>query len=176
MHDIGKIGIPDFILLKNGALLPDEFEIIKTHTTIGLQALLRAERMMGKKQDFLHHAKDIVHRHHERWDGSGYPQGLKGTAIPLSARMMAVADVYDALISNRVYKSAFSHDTAVSIIQSERGLHFDPVVVDAFMAQKNRFASIVKRRYADTYDWDPLVQTSQKKGGARSSVIPYRLP
>ena len=147
LHDIGKIGIPDHILLKNGTLSPAEFEIIKTHTTIGLQALERAEQMMGSTQHFLHHAKDIVYCHHERWDGNGYPRGLSKTEIPLSARLMAVADVYDALISNRVYKSAMPHDTAVSIIKEERGKHFDPVVVDAFLMQQQRFARILHRKF-----------------------------
>ncbi len=148
LHDIGKIGIPDHILLKQGALNRDEFNVIKTHTTIGLNALLRAERMMGKSQPFLHHAKDIVNSHHERWDGTGYPKGLKGDEIPLSARLMALADVYDALISHRVYKNAMSHETARSIILESSGVHFDPLIVATFMDLEQRFR-IISERYRD---------------------------
>ena len=145
LHDIGKIGIPDSILMKHGSLSPAEFDVIKTHTEIGFQSLERAERTIGYSYDFLRHAKDIVRYHHEWWDGTGYPEGLRGHEIPLSARLMAVADVYDALISNRVYKSAMSHEMAVSIIQSERGTHFDPVIVDGFLAKRDRFSRIAAR-------------------------------
>ena len=151
LHDIGKIGIPDSILMKHGSLSPAEFDTIKTHTEIGYQSLERAERMIGYSYDFLRHAKDIVRYHHEWWDGSGYPEGLRGHEIPLSARLMAVADVYDALISNRVYKRAMSHEMAVSIIQSERGTHFDPVIVDAFLAKQDRFPRVATRMAEDEW-------------------------
>lgn len=133
LHDIGKIGIPDHILMKKGKLTEEEFEIMKTHTTIGFEAINRAEENNGKEMSFLRVAKEIAHSHHEKWDGSGYPQGLSGEDIPLSARLMAIVDVYDALISKRIYKPAFTHDEAIKMILSERGAHFDPTIVDAFM-------------------------------------------
>ncbi|MBH9553618.1 HD-GYP domain-containing protein [Inhella gelatinilytica] len=145
LHDIGKVGIPDHILLKPGKLTPEEFEVMKTHTTIGYESIVRAERLLGEEVDFLRFAKEISLSHQEKWDGSGYPQGLKGEAIPLSARLMAVADVYDALISRRVYKEAFSHGTAVAILQEGRGTHFDPVILDAFLQIQDQFIAIAAR-------------------------------
>lgn len=133
LHDIGKIGIPDHILLKPGKLTPEEFELMKTHTTIGYEAIRRAELALGMEIDFLSIAKEIALSHQEKWDGSGYPQGLAGPAIPLSARLMAVADVYDALISKRVYKPAFPHEQVLTIMAQGRGKHFDPDVYDAFL-------------------------------------------
>ncbi len=133
LHDIGKIGIPDYILLKKGNLTEDEFEIMKTHTKIGYDAISNAEKVSGQQMDFLKYAKEIAHSHHEHWDGEGYPQGLAGDEIPLSARLMAVADVYDALISRRVYKPAFTHRDAVEIILSGKGTQFDPEIIDAFV-------------------------------------------
>ena len=148
LHDIGKVGIPDHILLKPGRLTPEEFEVMKTHTTVGYNALVRAEKALGTELEFLKPAKEIALSHQEKWDGSGYPQGLAGEAIPLSARLMALADVYDALISKRVYKPAMSHEQACEIILQGRGKHFDPDVVDAFDAVKAQFREIALS-YAD---------------------------
>ena len=134
LHDIGKVGIPDHILLKPGKLTDEEFEVMKTHTTLGMEAIAHAEARLGKDVPFLRCAKEIAYSHQEKWDGSGYPLGLAGEAIPLSARIMAIADVYDALISKRVYKPAFSHEKAVAIISEGRNTHFDPDVLDAFLA------------------------------------------
>jgi putative two-component system response regulator len=144
LHDIGKVGIPDHILLKPGKLTPEEFEVMKTHTTLGMQAIERAESLLGSDLDFLRYAREIAHAHQEKWDGSGYPLGLQGEAIPFSARLMAVADVYDALISQRVYKPAFSHEQAVDIIRKGRGSHFDPDIVDAFDRIAGKFADIAR--------------------------------
>ncbi len=134
LHDIGKVGIPDSILLKPGKLTAEEFEVMKTHTTLGKLAIESAETRLGKNVPFLQCAKEIAYSHQEKWDGSGYPEGLAGDAIPISARLMAIADVYDALISKRVYKPAFTHDAAMQIINEGRGRHFDPDVLDAFVA------------------------------------------
>ena len=142
LHDIGKVGIPDAILLKPGKLTPDEFEIMKTHTTLGLNALSSAERRLGKPAPFLRLAKEIAHAHQEKWDGSGYPQGLRGEDIPLSARLMAVADVYDALISRRVYKEPMSHEDATALVLKGSGSHFDPAVVAVFERLNERFRQI----------------------------------
>ncbi len=142
LHDIGKVGIPDRILLHPGPLSPAEFEIMKTHTVLGRQALERAEDMLGVTVPFLEMAKQIAQSHQEKWDGSGYPEGLSGERIPMPARLMAVADVYDALISRRVYKEAFSHERAVEIIRAERGRHFDPDLVDAFLVIAPQFHQI----------------------------------
>ena len=148
LHDIGKVGIPDRILLKPGALTPEEFEVMKTHTTLGLEAILAAERETTQDNPFFRYAKEITYSHQEKWDGSGYPQGLVGNTIPLSARLMAVADVYDALISVRVYKPAFSHEQAVQIIEEGRGSHFDPDMIDAFLTLSEEFRRIALR-FAD---------------------------
>lgn len=149
LHDIGKVGIPDHILLKPGRLTGEEFEIMKTHTTLGLDALQKAEERLGMDVPFLRLAKQIAQGHHEKWDGSGYPQGLAGEAIPLAARLMALADVYDALISRRIYKAGMSHEAAVEHIRSQRGLHFDPDIVDAFLALQEEFRGIA-RRFGDS--------------------------
>lgn len=148
LHDIGKVGIPDSILLKPGKLSFDEFEIMKTHTTLGREAIEHAEEQLGMKVDFLTIAKEIACTHHEKWDGSGYPRGLKGDAIPVSGRLMAVADVYDALISRRVYKEGMLHEKAVAIILEGRGSHFDPDVVDAFSQLQEEFRAIAQM-YSD---------------------------
>jgi putative two-component system response regulator len=142
LHDIGKVGIPDRILLKPGRLTPEEFEIMKTHTTLGRDAIAHAEQELGADVEFLTLAKEIAYSHQEKWDGSGYPQGLAGDQIPISARLMAVADVYDALISRRVYKDAMPHEQAVDIIKQTSGRHFDPDVVDAFLAIEENFRAI----------------------------------
>ena len=134
LHDIGKVGIPDRILLKPGRLEPDEYEIMKTHTTLGRDAIQHAEDRLGMQVDFLSFAKEIAYCHQEKWDGSGYPEGLGGDDIPIPARLMAVADVYDALVSRRIYKEGMSHERAIEILLEGRGTHFDPDMVDAFVA------------------------------------------
>lgn len=133
LHDIGKVGIPDHILLKPGKLNEQEWAIMCTHAKLGSDAIERAEHDIGNNPEFLSVAKEIAHWHHEKWDGSGYPDGLRGTDIPLSARLMAIADVFDALISKRVYKPALSFDEARSIIVEGRGRHFDPEICDEFL-------------------------------------------
>ena len=148
LHDIGKVGIPDSVLLKPGKLSPDEWTVMKTHAQIGADAISRAESDVAHPVAFLQLAKQIARSHHERWDGSGYPDGLAGEAIPLPARLMALADVYDALISRRVYKPAFSQELACSMILVERGRQFDPAVVDAFADGVAEFQAIAGR-YAD---------------------------
>jgi putative two-component system response regulator len=149
LHDIGKVGIPDAILLKPSRLTPEEFEIMKTHTVLGRNTILAAERLIEAPSTFLRHAREIALSHQEKWDGSGYPEGLSGDAIPISARLMAVADVYDALISKRVYKPAFPHQTAVQMIQKGRGSHFDPDIVDSFLQIQDDFRAIATR-FSDT--------------------------
>lgn len=142
LHDIGKIAIPDRILLKPGRLTVDEFEVMKTHAALGSRAIANAQAKLGADSCFLHTAAEIAQTHHERWDGSGYPRGLKGEEIPLSGRIMAIADVYDALVSERVYKAAIGHADAVAMIADERGRHFDPDMVDVFLRIHRRFAEI----------------------------------
>ena len=144
LHDIGKVGIPDSILLKPGKFDAAEFEIMKGHCRLGRDAIMAAEAVMGQESAFLRHAKDIAYAHQEKWDGSGYPLGLVGDAIPLSARLMALADVYDALRARRCYKPQMSHDTAVGIISEGRGTHFDPRVVDAFLVIQYEFERIAE--------------------------------
>jgi putative two-component system response regulator len=148
LHDIGKIGIPDRILLKPGRFTPEEFEIMKTHTTIGRDAIQRAEDQLGVEVEFLRLAKEIAYSHQEKWDGTGYPQGIGGDDVPVSARLMAVADVYDALISRRVYKEGLSHEKAVEIMMDGSGRHFDPDIADAFFLLSKEFRQIAMR-YAD---------------------------
>ncbi len=148
LHDIGKVGIPDHILQKPGPLTAEEWHIMKTHAKLGSDAIGNAERDAEHPIDFLAVAKEIAHRHHEKWDGSGYPDGLAGDGIPVSARLMALADVFDALTSRRVYKPPMSTEQAAAIILQGRGVHFDPDVVDAFIATRDRFDAIA-RRYSD---------------------------
>ncbi len=145
LHDIGKVGIPDRILLKPGRLTPEEFDIMKTHTTLGRDAIATAERQLGLEVGFLKYAKEIAYGHQEKWDGSGYPEGRAGDGIPLSARLMALADVYDALISRRVYKEPMDHAQALDIIRQGRGSHFDPDIVDAFLAIQEQLLAIAHR-------------------------------
>jgi len=145
LHDIGKVGIPDSILLKPGKLTPEEFEIMKTHTTLGRDAIKHAETELGVQVEFLRIAKEIAYNHQEKWDGSGYPTGVSGNDIPISARLMALADVYDALISRRVYKEPMPHEIAVKIIVEGKGKHFDPDIVDAFLSLQDEFQSIASR-------------------------------
>jgi len=142
LHDIGKVGIPDAILLKPGRLSHEEFQLIKLHSVYGGDMLKTIEEKTGGGTTFLTMGKIIAYYHHEKWDGSGYPKGLAGSDIPLCTRLVALADVYDALTSDRSYKKAFSHEDAVRIISAERGRHFDPDVVDAFLANAERFNSI----------------------------------
>ena len=147
LHDIGKVGVSDRILLKPGKLTEQEFEEMKQHTIYGRDTILAAERKLGNTS-FLCVAREIVYTHHERWDGSGYPEGLKGEQIPVPGRLMALADSYDALTSKRVYKSQIPHEKAVEIIIEEKGSHFDPEVVDAFLEVKENFRQIALK-YAD---------------------------
>jgi response regulator RpfG family c-di-GMP phosphodiesterase len=141
LHDIGKVGIPDSILLKPDKLTVEEFEIMKGHAILGADALRIAERELGSNS-FLSFAREIARTHHEKWDGRGYPAGLAGDDIPVSGRLMALADVYDALISERVYKAAFSHKKARGIILDGDGSHFDPDVVQAFLGVEAEFQAI----------------------------------
>lgn len=149
LHDIGKIGIPDHILLKPGPLTDAEWEIMKTHTTIGESVLLSAEQQYTDERG---HAEDVVllgvqiaGSHHEKWDGSGYPRGLAGRSIPLPARIMALADMYDTLVTERIYKKEWTHEQALEEIRSKSGTHFDPVIVDAFVAQQEKFKSTAEK-------------------------------
>jgi len=150
LHDIGKVGIPDYILRKPGSLSAEEYDIMKTHTLIGAHALSRTigGTEYPEKLAFLHFALQMAESHHEKWDGSGYPRGLSGTDIPLAGRLMALADVYDALVSRRVYKRNYSHEEAQEWILAESGKHFDPEVVAAFMARSAEFVRIA-REFAD---------------------------
>lgn len=167
LHDIGKVGIPDRILLKPGKLTPEEFEIMKTHTTLGRDAIAHAEKELGTEVAFLTMAKEIAYSHQEKWDGSGYPQGLAGDAIPVSARLMAIADVYDALISRRVYKAAMSHEQAVEIIAMSKGRHFDPDMADAFVEIQDHFKAV-----ASTY-LDSNQDLQQKADYAQIAGLPF---
>ncbi|MGB0866481.1 MAG: HD-GYP domain-containing protein, partial [Granulosicoccaceae bacterium] len=147
LHDVGKIGIPDHILLKPGKLNEDEFAVMRTHAQLGRDALASAAKE-NPASAFLRLAQEIALYHHEKWDGTGYPAMLSGEAIPLSARLMALADVYDALVSKRIYKAAMSHEQAKAIIVEGRGTHFDPRVVDAFLTVESGFVHIAKK-YGD---------------------------
>jgi putative two-component system response regulator len=148
LHDIGKVGIPDYVLLKPGSLSDQEWDIMKRHAQIGGETL---DAVLKKfpNAEFLRIARDIAWFHHERWDGSGYPRGLKGEEIPLCARIIALADVYDALTMKRVYKSALSHEVARGIITEGSGKHFDPRVVQAFLRIEQEFVAI-RESYSDT--------------------------
>jgi putative two-component system response regulator len=149
LHDIGKVGIPDSILLKPGPLTPAEWTIMRTHAKLGSDAIEQAETDAEKPVAFLVLAKEIAHWHHEKWDGSGYPDGLSGEAIPVAARLMALADVFDALISVRVYKPAMSYAEARDIIAAARGKHFDPDVVDVFIAGFDEFVAVAERYWEE---------------------------
>jgi putative two-component system response regulator len=148
LHDIGKVGIPDHILLKPGKLTGEEFEIMKTHTTLGRNIIAATGKRLHTSNQFLAIAEKTTLSHHEKWNGRGYPHGLSGDEIPVSARLMAIADVYDAIISRRVYKVAMGHDTAVEIIREGRGAHFDPEMVDAFLRITETFRGIAEE-YVD---------------------------
>lgn len=147
LHDIGKVAIRDDILLKPGKLTAEEFEVMKSHTTLGAETL-EAVRDEYPRNEFIAMGIHVVRSHHERWDGSGYPDGLHGEQIPLSARIMAVADVYDALRSKRVYKDAIGHEEACDIIFSGAGTQFDPAVIEAFELAKDEFGRIVAEKSA----------------------------
>ncbi len=153
LHDVGKVGVPDEILLKPGKLTDDEFARMKQHTTMGEESLERAERAAGltNESSFLRYAREIALTHHEKWDGTGYPKALKGDDIPVSGRLMALADVYDALTSRRCYKPPFPHDKAAAIIVEGRGTHFDPDIVDTFIGLEDEFQAVAAE-YADTPD------------------------
>ena len=146
LHDIGKVGIPDQILHKSGKLDAAEWDVMKTHAELGARAIEFAERDNGPPVAFLALAKEIAHWHHEHWDGTGYPDALVGEAIPLSARLMALADVFDAMMSQRVYKTAFAAEDVRLDIVGKRGTHFDPDVVDAFIARYEAFVDIARQR------------------------------
>ncbi len=148
LHDIGKVGIPDYILLKPGRLDDKEFGIMKSHTTIGFNTLFEALQKMPEAT-YLRVAAQIARHHHEKFDGSGYPDGLRGEAIPIASRIFALSDVYDALVSKRPYKEPFTHDRARSIILEGRGSHFDPRVVDAFLACEAAFIDTHERYRSD---------------------------
>lgn len=141
LHDIGKVAIPDNILLKPGILTVEEYNFMKKHTKYGYDVIKSVEGRLGK-ESFLRFAAEIAYNHHEKWDGSGYPRGLKGQDIPLSGRLMAIADVYDALISKRVYKPPFSHKKTKAIIEGGRGKHFEPLLVDVFLEIEEEFIEI----------------------------------
>ncbi len=147
LHDIGKVGIPDNILLKPGRLTSEEFAIMRRHAYIGYKTLLSGTSLLTDKS-FLEFAAEIAYCHHEKYNGSGYPRKLKKEEIPLPGRIMAISDVYDALISKRVYKEAWQHDKVVDLIKSEKGEHFDPDIVDAFLRVQNKFYEI-KEKYCD---------------------------
>jgi putative two-component system response regulator len=142
LHDIGKVGVPDAILMKPGGLTPEEFNLMKLHTVHGRDAIAGVEKTFGGTTPFLRYAREITCSHHEKWDGSGYPHGLAGEQIPLAARLMAVADVYDALISKRVYRPAFTHQTAIELVRQGRGEHFDPDIVDAMLVIEEQFRAL----------------------------------
>jgi len=148
LHDIGKVGVPDAVLLKPGKLTGEEFEVIKRHANLGGDAIKAIESQIEGKS-FLALGKQIAYRHHEKWDGSGYPGGLAGEGIPLSARIVALADVYDALTTRRKYKEAFSHKRTRQIIIDLKGTHFDPDLVDTFLRLENEFNRIRRENQED---------------------------
>jgi response regulator RpfG family c-di-GMP phosphodiesterase len=161
LHDIGKVGVPDAILLKESKLTDEEFVTMRLHAQHGHDAIAVAEERMGTNS-FLRFGREIAYTHHEKWDGTGYPQGLRGPEIPISGRLMAVADVYDALMSKRVYKPALTQEKTVEIIKKDSGTHFDPTVVDAFQEMVDEFAAI-REQYRDSdegerIDYDPREQ------------------
>jgi putative two-component system response regulator len=145
LHDLGKISISDSILLKPGRLTPEEFETMKNHTLFGVKIIEEIEKDTPDNS-FLQYAKVLAGTHHEKWDGSGYPDGLKGHDIPLPGRLMAIADVYDALISVRPYKEPISHEKAVNIIAEGKGSHFEPGLIDMFLLVADKFAQLVEGR------------------------------
>ncbi len=165
LHDIGKVGVPDHILLKAGKLTDEEFEQIKQHAVYGHEAIASAERKLGNNS-FLRIAREIAYSHHEKWDGTGYPLRIKGEEIPIPGRLMALADVYDALISKRVYKPPFSHEKAVGIILEGRAKHFDPHVVDAFLEIQDEFRRIALQ-FSD-FEEERIVLSEPLPSGSRA--------
>jgi len=151
LQDIGKANVPDKILLKPGKLTTEEYALVKEHPEVGYGALKEAERLLGKSSDFLRYAQEMALSHQERWDGSGYPRQLRGEAIPLSARLTSIVDVYNAITSQRVYKDALSHDEAIRIIRDLRGRDFDPRIADAFLVIAKEVEALAKK-YADQFD------------------------
>ncbi len=168
MHDIGKVGISDAILLKPARLTPDEFNIIKTHTVLGAETLLQVHRLYPKNE-FVQMGMEVARWHHEKWDASGYPDGIGGDQIPLSARIMAVVDVYDALRSLRPYKKAFSHETAIETIVNESGKQFDPIIINALEASETQFNHLSRQREASRMLTGHFHQTSAEN--ADHSVV-----
>jgi putative two-component system response regulator len=167
LHDIGKVGIPDRVLLKPGKLTPEEWVIMKTHAKLGADAISRAEADAREPIKFLVYAKQVALHHHERWNGSGYPDGLAGDAIPLAARLMAVADVFDAMISRRVYKDPFPLAQVREMMVAERGRHFDPDLLDSFIEGYETFCDIA-RQYPD--DPDEAIVARAPPSGAAGAV------
>ncbi|QWE11712.1 HD domain-containing phosphohydrolase [Polynucleobacter sp. AP-Titi-500A-B4] len=168
LHDIGKVGIPDSILYKKGGLTKEEWGVMKTHTLIGETVLSSTMSQFPEEDvgDVVSVAIQIADGHHEQWDGSGYPRGLSGQAIPISARIMSLADMYDALISERVYKKEWTHDQAVAEIISKKGTHFDPAVVEAFVLEQDHFKEIAQKHKDDVTDLAPsyqMVDTVEQK-------------
>ena len=161
LHDIGKVGIPDRILLKPGKLTKEEFDIMKKHTVIGGETLEAADVEAGSESSFLAMGRDIAFTHHEKWDGSGYPYGLAGEKIPLASRIVAVADVYDALTSRRPYKEPFSHEKSMAIITGDAGKHFDPDIVDAFVEIEAEIIE-VRERFNDTVQYSPIQELNME--------------
>ncbi|HEY5975607.1 MAG TPA: two-component system response regulator [Geobacteraceae bacterium] len=160
LHDIGKVGIQDRILLKSGRFEPDEFEVMKRHPRLGLDAIVSAEQSLDLELPFLAFAKEIAYSHQEKWDGSGYPEGLSGDDIPVSARIMAIADVYDALVSRRVYKEGMPHEKALGIIVEGKGSHFDPDIVDAFLEIADACKAIAERYQDSDADLEKVASKS----------------
>ncbi len=145
LHDIGKVGIPDNILNKSEKFTDQEWEVMKSHASLGEAVLSAADVERADDRGVIRKAIEIAGGHHEKWDGTGYPRGIKGDEIPLSARIMALADVYDALVSERIYKAEWSHEDAINEIVSKRGTHFDPLVVDALIAEQENFLEIAQK-------------------------------
>ena len=170
LHDIGKVGIPDSILLKPAKLTPNERKAIEMHTTLGSECLGAIRAQLGD-DDFLEVAEEIAASHHEAWDGSGYPQGINGNEIPLAARIVALADVYDALTSNRPYKNAFPHQEARDWIASRYGLQFDPMVVEAFIAREKDFERICNSLHDQSSEVGEVQQSTDVKSDIDSAIV-----
>lgn len=162
LHDLGKIGIPDAILHKDGPLTPEEFKIMKTHALIGGDILLEIERKAGQDRAFLRFSREIAYSHHEKWDGTGYPCGFIADEIPISARLMAVADVYDALVSRRIYKPRMCHQQAAEFIRKGTGTHFDPDVVNAFFQIEHEIEEIAEL-LVDTVEYSETINSGNNK-------------